>query len=341
MNNINIIDFTKAGLRHISIGESNQDSVRSYQDDKVAVAVLSDGASESEVGKEAAEITSDSGIEFAQNGSIWDMSKKELSDELLRVLDKNYLGAPFPYDRLTATMVMVAVNKVSNNFIAISIGDCSALMIDRKLNGSVFLSPVNLFFKKNVTVFANGSNASKFIKIESGNINGIAGFVLMTDGANDIMREDRLNDIRRLTALTVFSPDKAQTELEEYVTDQLSEGTNDDISLSIIMPADDEELTRISKAELGISDNCECFTEVSDEADVNYEDVVSAENIDESHHDMQPTTLLTFLAEPRNPDELLLAGFVNRYSELLTILYPYLRDGLVKLEDHRFVAVTK
>lgn len=341
MNNMNIIGFTKAGLRHISIGEPNQDKINLYQDDRVAVIALADGASASEVGKEAAELTTSACIEFGKNGRIWDMSKKEQSDELLRVLDKNYLAAPFPYDRLTATMVMVAVNKVSNNFIAISIGDCSALMIDKQLNGSVFISPVNLFFKKNVTVFANGSTASKFLKIEWGSINDIAGFALLTDGAEKFMEEGKQKDIRRLAALTVLSPKKAQTELEEYVTDQLSEGTNDDITLSIIMPADDEELTCISKAELGITDDCECYAEEPEEDNVDYKDETCAEGIDESPHNVRSTTLLAFLAEPKDPEELILAGFVSRNSELLTILYPYLRDGVVKLDDHKFVAATK
>lgn len=238
-------------------------------------------------------------------------------------------------------MVMVVVNKVSNRFIAISIGDCSALMIDRQLNGSVFISPVNLFFKKNVTVFANGSSAGKFIKIESGSINDIAGFALLTDGAEKFMEEGRQKDIRRLAALTVLSPKKAQTELEEYVTDQLSEGTNDDITLSIIMPADDEELTRISKAELGISDDCECYAEEPEEDNVDYEDETCAESIDESPHNVRSTTLLEFLSEPKDPEELILAGFVSRNSELLTILYPYLRDGLIELENHKFLATTR
>ena len=50
-------------------------------------------------------------------------------------------------------------------------------------------------------------------------------------------------------------------------------------------------------------------------------------------------SLLDFLRTPRTAEELVIAGYVNAEAALLTVLTPYLKDNLIRYEDHHFSAV--
>ncbi|MCR5143378.1 MAG: protein phosphatase 2C domain-containing protein [Ruminococcus sp.] len=346
----NVIGHSEVGKRHLAAGgEVNQDCILLHNDERITAVALSDGATGAkDAARPAAEATVEACIEFAQNGKIWDMNKHALTEELLRVIDNHYLELDFPYDRLCATMVVLMINHISGTFITISIGDCAAMLLNKQLEPSILISPVNYFSKRN-TLFANSSIANRFLKLERGSLTDtdISGFALITDGAEELMNASKNDEIRRLSALAVIDPDSGEKALKECIAD-LSERNNDDITAAFVMISDDEEIRAAAADELGLEyeDMYGSEPETPDQAEDEYvtdeESCTIPEEPETEEQDMvaeSEKTLLGFLAEPRSPEELIFAGFINRPSDLLNLIYPYLKEGLVKYSDHHFVSV--
>lgn len=325
----NSIHYTVPGRRHLSMGKGNEDFVNVYESDTVLVYAVADGCSESTCAAPASEATVAAGIEFAMNGDIWAMKQKAMRDEYLRILDKHYLACPYPYEDLAATTVLLVINKVSDKYLAISIGDCSCIILNRALEPALLLQPMNLLRQKDRTVFANSSLASRSMRMEMGAMDDVGGFILITDGADALIDQDHIPDLQQLTSLTVLSPKQAQSELQTYVG-KLSETTSDDITVAITMRCDDPELIKIS----GATYDSELILE--DEQDVVPQTEDSILQLDDTDDNK---SLLEFLRTPRTAEELVIAGYVNAETSLLTVLTPYLKDNLIKYEDHHFSAV--
>ena len=325
----NSIHYTVPGRRHLSMRKGNEDFVNVYESDTVLVYAVADGCSESTCAAPASEATVAAGIEFAMNGEIWDMKQKEIRDEYLRILDKHYLACPYPYEDLAATTVLLAINKISNKYLAISIGDCSCIILNCVLEPSLLLQPMNLLRQKDRTVFANSSLASRSMRMEMGSMDGVGGFALITDGADALIDQDCIPDLQQLTSLTVLSPKKAQGELQTYVG-KLSETTSDDITVAITMRCDDPEIIKIAGATYDLELMLE---EEQDEVPQAEDSILQLDDTDNNE------SLLEFLRIPRTAEELVIAGYVNAETSLLTVLTPYLKDNLIKYEDHHFSAV--
>lgn len=325
----NSIYYTVPGRRHLSMGKGNEDFVNVYESETVLVYAVADGCSESTCAAPASEATVAAGIEFAMNGDIWAMKQKAMRDEYLRILDKHYLACPYPYEDLAATTVLLVINKVSDKYLAISIGDCSCIILNRALEPALLLQPMNLLRQKDRTVFANSSLASRSMRMEMGAMDDVGGFILITDGADTLIDQDHIPDLQQLTSLTVLSPKQAQGELQTYVG-KLSETTSDDITVAITMRNDDPELIKIAGAtydsELILDDEQDVVSQTEDS-------ILQLDDADDNE------SLLDFLRTPRTAEELVIAGYVNAEAALLTVLTPYLKDNLIRYEDHHFSAV--
>lgn len=325
----NSISYTVPGRRHLSMGKGNEDSVNVYESDTVLVYAVADGCSESTCAAPASEATVAAGIEFAANGDIWDMKQKAIRDEYLRILDKHYLACPYPYEDLAATTVLLIINKVSGKYLAISIGDCSCIILNHALEPALLLQPLNLLRQKDRTVFANSSLASRSMRMEMGSMDDVGGFVLISDGADALIGQEHISDLQQLTSLTVLSPKQAQSELQTYVG-KLSETTSDDITVAITMCCDDPELIKIAGAtydsELILEDEQDTVSQTA-------ERILQFDDTDDNE------SLLEFLKTPRTAEEIVIAGYVNAENVILTALTPYLKDNLIKYEDHRFSTV--
>ena len=324
----NKIWHTVPGRRHLSMGKGNEDFVNVFENEQVLVYAVADGCSESPCAAPASEATVAAGIEFALNGDIWKMKPKAIRDELLRVLDKHYLSCPYPYEELAATTALLAINKISGKYLAVSIGDCSCIALNRQLEPALLLQPLNLFMQSDRTVFANSALAARSMRMEMGTLDDIGGFMLITDGANTLLDQDHTADIQQLTSLTVLSPKQAQTELQAYIS-KLTEVTSDDITVAIAMRSDDPEIIRIA----GATYNSELVLEETQTEPA--EDEACANKADADNE----VSLPEFLQTPRTVEELVIAGYVSNETELLTVLMPYLKDGLIKYEDHLFSAL--
>lgn len=350
---MNMTGYSTVGKKHLSIGQENQDCFKFYEDERILSVVLSDGASGAEdAARPAAVATVAGGIEFTKNGKIWNMNNKQLTEEVLRVIDNHYLASEFPYDRLCSTMVLLTVNKISKQYIAMLVGDCCLMLLNKELEPSILLSPVNYFSKRN-TLFVNSSGASRFLRIDRGSLESadIMGFILNTDGAEDLLNDSRNADIRRISALTVIDRESAETALQECVS-ELSEHNPDDITAAFVM-LDNDDTRMVAAAVLGedyiidknsgVYETDESETDGTEEYGNGLEERETAANEDDIREfrteEPDNVTLLGFLAAPRTAEELVLAGFVSRKTELLTVLYPYLRDKLVVYKNYRFSAV--
>lgn len=329
-NIYNIIGASITGRRHESLGKGNEDGFTVYEDDRIVILAVSDGCSESPCAKAAADSVLNALLEFGKVSDIWNMKPKQIRSELLRVVDRHLLAAPYDYELLASTCCLIAINRIANKYLAISIGDCSAAIINNSLDPGMLLTAVNIFHHKDRTVFANSSAASAAMKIETGSMIGTAGFVLITDGADAFFAQDKVNDIQQLAALCVLSKEQAQEALEKCVN-VLSETSADDITLVMAMCSDDSNIQHVAEAT--------CITPITHANSVEEtpdEDIPEpAEKSAES--DRGDTTLISFLKIPRTAEELILAGYCNP-GEVVTYLYPFIRDGLVTYINYRFTS---
>ena len=160
-------------------------------------------------------------------------------------------------------------------------------------------------------------------------MDGVGGFVLISDGADALIDQEHIPDLQQLTSLTVLSPKQAQSELQTYVG-KLSETTSDDITVAITMCCDDPELIKIAGATY---DSELILEDETDTAPQTEECILQLDDTDDNE------SLLEFLKTPRTAEELVIAGYVNAETVILTVLTPYLKDNLIKYEDHHFSTV--
>lgn len=329
-NIYNIIGASITGRRHESLGKGNEDGFTVYEDDRIVILAVSDGCSESPCAKAAADSVLNALLEFGKVSGIWNMKPKQIRSELLRIVDRHLLATPYDYELLASTCCLIIVNKIANRYLAISIGDCSAAIINDSLDPGMLLTAVNIFHHKDRTVFANSSAASAAMKIETGNMAGTAGFVLITDGADTFFNQDKINDIQQLASLCVLSKEQAQEALEKCV-DALSEYSADDITIVIAMRSDDSNIHCVAEAT-----SITPITHANPAEDIPDEDIPeTTEKSDKS--DSGDTSLISFLKIPRTAEELILAGYCNP-GEVVTYLYPFIREGVVTYTNYRFTS---
>ena len=336
--------LTVAGRRHRSMGQDNEDCVKLCETDSTLILPLSDGASASSCASVASATTVAAAVELGQKPEIWDMKPKAIRDLFISLLDEHYFRQPYPFEELAATVTVVFINKIAERYIAISVGDSSCIMFDKALEPSLLLQPMNLFKFKDRTVFANSSLCNKGgMRIEMGSIKNVGGFMLITDGAEELLNEEHAQDVQQLAAMTILSPQHAQKELEATVR-MLSDHTSDDITVAITMLGSDPELTRIAAATCNQSD---LFSEEDTEPAVTAEavpcsepepaaDVPEDDIIIPEEAETPPVSLLGFLSVPRTAEELVIAGYVSSETAIITELAPFLREGLIRYDNHHF-----
>lgn len=335
----NTIGLTIAGRRHISMGKDNEDGYKVFEDERLLALCVADGCSESPCAKAASEAVLEALIEFAQ-GDIWEMKAKQLKTSVLKVIDKYLLAAPYEYRLLACTCVLVIYNKVSDSYISLSIGDCQALVMTEKLEPKQLLAPVNIFRHREHTVFANSSMAANAMKIEIGSASNIAGFILVSDGAESLCDPTNADDLIQLSSICVLSQEHAQTALEDHISNVIAPATNDDITVLLSMRTNNDRINSIAEATCNVAfdtpttDDVEADEYSTDERDTT-EIIMERDNTAE---DGTSSALLDFLAIPRTAEELVVAGYCIP-SEALSYLYPLIKEGFIAYNDYHFSAI--
>lgn len=335
----NTVGLTIAGRRHISMGKDNEDGYEVFEDERLLALCVADGCSESPCAKAASEAVLEALIEFAQ-GDIWEMKAKQLKTSVLKTIDKYLLAAPYEYRLLACTCALVIYNKVSDSYISLAIGDCQALVMTEELEPKQLLAPVNIFRHREHTVFANSSMAANAMKIEIGSANNIAGFVLVSDGAESLCDPANADDLMQLSSICILSKENAQTALEEHISNVIAPTINDDITVLLTMRKNSDRITSIAEATCNtIFDTPITDTEETDEYMTNEgntdEDNIDRDDIAEA---APSSALLDFLETPRTAEELVVAGYCIP-SEVLSYLYPLIKEGFISYSDYHFSAV--
>lgn len=328
----NTIAYTTAGRRHLSLGKENEDNFSIYEDEKILVLAVADGCSDSPCAKAAADATLKALIEFGRNTDIFEMQPKEVKSNVIRFIDKYLLAEPYEYSLLACTCAAIVTNKISKKYCAISIGDCRANVITEKLEPKRLLIPVNILRNREYTVFANSSVAMNWMKVESGSVStNIAGYVLVTDGADRLCDFSGYEELTKLSAACVLSKEYAQAALENYIADSIAPSTNDDITVVMAMRCDDRQITTTAQTK------CNIDIDVEEDDDSFVEDKVDEEqtDADADSSDNKMPSLLTFLQIPRTAEELILAGYCTP-SEVITYIFPLIKEGIVDYNDYRF-----
>ena len=120
------------------------------------VVAVSDGCSESAGAKAASQASCEASVKFAKTRDVWSTDDNTLKSAFLSVIDDVYMDTKLPYNLLKATLLLLVVSKITGDYVGISIGDCSALVLDENLNKpEVLLKPYNQFMQATRTVFAN------------------------------------------------------------------------------------------------------------------------------------------------------------------------------------------
>lgn len=322
----NTVGYTIVGRRHSSMGKDNEDGYEVYEDDRLLALCVADGCSESPCAKAASEAVLNALIEFAQ-GDIWEMRAKQIKTSVLKVIDKHLLAAPYEYRLLACTCALVIYNKLSDSYIALSIGDCQALVMTEELEPKQLLAPVNIFRHREHTVFANSSMAANAMKVEIGFASNIAGFILVSDGAEQLCEPANAEDLVQLSSACVLSTKHAQATIENHVSNVIAPATNDDITVLMTMRSNSDRITNIAKAT--------CNTVIETDADVAGDRILDTDDIAASE---TSSAILNFLATPRTAEELVVAGYCIP-SEVLSYLYPLIKEGFVVYDDYHFSTV--
>ena len=326
---MNKITYSKTGRRHEAMHKTNEDCIGFYQDAQLAVMAVADGASSSNAAGTASRLTVDALLEFSKNPAIWRMKLADLRKQILQVLDKHYLDSNCSYDELCATAVLVAVNYPENRYLAVSVGDCTAVIFDRTLSPSILLAPCNLGSKQQ-TIFCNDRAAYKRMRLEQGSLHQAAGFLLMTDGCGDAFSAaSAAPTLRDLAALTILSEEHAQQELEKIAEEIRAKHTGDDVTAGLMVCGEDTDLNALAKATCTVvlpeTEDTETPVPVPEEVTADEEDTPQEEITEE----------ITAVCKIYTAQELCEA-FLCEPFELLTALRPLLKMHTAVYENGCF-----
>lgn len=229
---IHVTAQTMAGQYHAVRSQENEDSIIKFENDSIMVVAVSDGCSESAGAKAASQASCQASVKFAKTRDVWSTDDNTLKSAFLSVIDDVYMDTKLPYNLLKATLLLLVVSKITGDYVGISIGDCSALVLDENLNKpEVLLKPYNQFMQATRTVFANNKDADSFMNIVRGRVQDKAGFVLFTDGAKALLDDTYEEEVKKLVGLTAINAgEAAQTEVD-VLTNTFQQGGHDDVSI--------------------------------------------------------------------------------------------------------------
>ena len=252
------------------------------------------------------------------------------------MIDDVYMDTKLPYNLLKATLLLLVVSKITGDYVGISIGDCSALVLDENLNKpEVLLKPYNQFMQATRTVFANNKDADSFMNIVRGRVQDKAGFVLFTDGAKALLEDTYEEEVKKLVGLTAINAgEAAQTEVD-VLTNTFQQGGHDDVSI-IAVGLENPNTVRIAstlyqpkREEAPESEPAPDFPTITP-APMPME--METEETEEMPAPDKPEKPAMPAAEPVQEftaEELLKNGITQRPSEFFVQISPFLQNGLM------------
>lgn len=326
---IHVTAQSMAGQYHAVRSQENEDSIIKFENDSIMVVAVSDGCSESAGAKAASQASCEASVKFAKTRDVWSTDDNTLKSAFLSVIDDVYMDTKLPYNLLKATLLLLVVSKITGDYVGISIGDCSALVLDENLNKpEVLLKPYNPFMQATRTVFANNKDADALMAIVRGRVQDKAGFVLFTDGAKALLEDTYEEEVKKLVGLTAINAGEAAQTEADVLVNTFQQGGHDDVSI-IAVGLENPNTVRIASTLYQPKQEKAPESEPTP-APIPME--MEAEKTEEMPAAEKPENPAMPAAEPAQEftaEELLKNGIIQRPSEFFVQISPFLQNGLM------------
>lgn len=326
---IHVTAQSMAGQYHAVRSQENEDSIIKFENDSIMVVAVSDGCSESAGAKAASQASCEASVKFAKTRDVWSTDDNTLKSAFLSVIDDVYMDTKLPYNLLKATLLLLVVSKITGDYVGISIGDCSALVLDENLNKpEVLLKPYNQFMQSTRTVFANNKDADALMAIVRGRVQDKAGFVLFTDGAKALLEDTYEEEVKKLVGLTAINAGEAAQTEADVLVNTFQQGGHDDVSI-IAVGLENPNTVRIAST---LYQPKQEEAPESEPAPAPIPMEIKAEKTEEMPAPDKPEKPAMPAAEPVQEftaEELLKNGIIQRPSEFFVQISPFLQNGLM------------
>lgn len=326
---IHVTAQSMAGQYHAVRSQENEDSIIKFENDSIMVVAVSDGCSESAGAKAASQASCEASVKFAKTRDVWSTDDNTLKSAFLSVIDDVYMDTKLPYNLLKATLLLLVVSKITGDYVGISIGDCSALVLDENLNKpEVLLKPYNQFMQATRTVFANNKDADALMAIVRGRVQDKAGFVLFTDGAKALLEDTYEEEVKKLVGLTAINAGEAAQTEADVLVNTFQQGGHDDVSI-IAVGLENPNTVRIAST---LYQPKQEEAPESEPAPAPIPMEIKAEKTEEMPAPEKPEKPAMPAAEPAQEftaEELLKNGIIQRPSEFFVQISPFLQNGLM------------
>lgn len=326
---IHVTAQSMAGQYHAVRSQENEDSIIKFENDSIMVVAVSDGCSESAGAKAASQASCEASVKFAKTRDIWSTDDNTLKSAFLSVIDDVYMDTKLPYNLLKATLLLLVVSKITGDYVGISIGDCSALVLDENLNKpEVLLKPYNPFMQATRTVFANNKDADALMAIVRGRVQDKAGFVLFTDGAKALLEDTYEEEVKKLVGLTAINAGEAAQTEADVLVNTFQQGGHDDVSI-IAVGLENPNTVRIAST---LYQPKQEEAPESEPAPAPIPMEIKAEKTEEMPAPDKPEKPAMPAGEPVQEftaEELLKNGIIQRPSEFFVQISPFLQNSLM------------
>lgn len=326
---IHVTAQSMAGQYHAVRSQENEDSIIKFENDSIMVVAVSDGCSESAGAKAASQASCEASVKFAKTRDVWSTDDNTLKSAFLSVIDDVYMDTKLPYNLLKATLLLLVVSKITGDYVGISIGDCSALVLDENLNKpEVLLKPYNQFMQATRTVFANNKDADALMAIVRGRVQDKAGFVLFTDGAKALLEDTYEEEVKKLVGLTAINAGEAAQTEADVLVNTFQQGGHDDVSI-IAVGLENPNTVRIAST---LYQPKQEEAPESEPAPAPIPMEMEAEKTKEMPAPDKPEKPAMPAGEPAQEftaEELLKNGIIQRPSEFFVQISPFLQNSLM------------
>lgn len=253
------IGYEAQGKSHVKSGVVCQDKTYKVNSGDFSAVALADGAGSAKYSQYGADVACKTICEFVEQNfdSIYEMNnaldaKKAIIDTILRNLRKEAEIRNCRLEDLSSTLLFTSVK--NNRVIAFHLGDGAIGYV--KNNTLNILSKPNNGEFANATYFVTTNHAAEQAKIIKGQVNGIKGFILLSDGSSnsfyDKQKQNMTSGAKRLIEWTRFMfEDKMSMLLKKVVDETIINKTTDDCSVAILATNEilDEDYEALDKKE--------------------------------------------------------------------------------------------
>jgi len=242
-----IVQCAVQGRGHVKTEVPCQDKTFALVKNGISVIALADGAGSAKLSHFGAErITQFICCDFAENFDDYFLAddgasvKKEIISKIVVEIDSLSKELKCEIKELASTLMFVAVK--NDQFIISHIGD-GVVGYLKNDELKVASQPENGEFT-NTTIFTISKDALTTIKLIKGNLGGIKGFVLMSDGTETSLynkRDKRLADVlKKIMNLCVVIPvEKMEEQLIKSFESTIKKATTDDCSIVLMVNDND------------------------------------------------------------------------------------------------------